>query len=471
MPLTIAVEGCAHGELDKIYETLEYIKKERSIEIDLLLCCGDFQAVRCPSDLDSLEAPPKYRQMGSFYRYYTGEKTAPVFTILIGGNHESSNYMWELAHGGWVAPNMYYLGLAGVVNFGGIRIGGLSGIYKSHDFYKGHFEVPPFNERTIRSVYHTRNFEVFQMKQVRRHIDVFMTHDWPNHITDFGDRKKLVRFKPYLYSDIEKGELGSPFTEQLLYSMKPSYWFAAHLHCKFVALVPHETPETESKDASEAKRQKIDETKNEQKFTKFLALNKCLPGKLFLQLLTLPDAEGEKILSYDAEWLSIVKSTHEFYPLTHENWFKPTQRLGDRWIFTPTDVEMEDIRRQFSHDLSVPDNFVKTVETHDVTFKPSENPQTKLFCEKLGIVNHFKPAPFVPTNILREFSQGDSSFPPLPSQGTPGPYTPYSPTDPFPGIYSAQSGFEHSYPADISPQAEQPPFPQDNAYDLTKYKY
>ena len=30
------------------------------------------------------------------YRYYTGQKIAPILTIVIGGNHEASNYMWEL---------------------------------------------------------------------------------------------------------------------------------------------------------------------------------------------------------------------------------------------------------------------------------------------------------------------------------------------------------------------------------------
>ena len=39
----IAVEGCCHGELDKIYDTIVELEKRDNIKVDLLLCCGDFQ--------------------------------------------------------------------------------------------------------------------------------------------------------------------------------------------------------------------------------------------------------------------------------------------------------------------------------------------------------------------------------------------------------------------------------------------
>ena len=40
-------------------------------------------------------------------------------------------------HGGWACENIYFLGYSGVVNFGGLRIGGLSGIYVPHNYDLG----------------------------------------------------------------------------------------------------------------------------------------------------------------------------------------------------------------------------------------------------------------------------------------------------------------------------------------------
>lgn len=78
----IAVEGCCHGELDKIYATLLDLQAREGRTVDLLICCGDFQAVRNLGDLETMAVPAKYRDMATFWKYYSGERVAPVPTLF-----------------------------------------------------------------------------------------------------------------------------------------------------------------------------------------------------------------------------------------------------------------------------------------------------------------------------------------------------------------------------------------------------
>jgi hypothetical protein len=87
-----------------------------------------------------------------------------VLTVFIGGNHEASNYLWELYHGGWVAPNIYYLGAAGVVNVGGLRVAGLSGIYKREHYDWG---VPLGRHG---GAHHTAHAQIISDGQLRGHL-------------------------------------------------------------------------------------------------------------------------------------------------------------------------------------------------------------------------------------------------------------------------------------------------------------
>jgi len=265
--------------------------------------------------------------MSSYFpsnRYYSGEMVAPVLTIFIGGNHEASNYLQELPYGGWVAPNIYYLGYAGVVNVNGVRIAGISGIYKGHDFLRGHHEYPPYTDSTCRSVYHVRQLEVFRLKQLSGKVDIFLSHDWPSGIYEYGNKAQLLRKKPFFAADMESGKLGSQPLEELLKAIQPAYWFAAHLHCKFAALVPHNhsqkraddgssSSSSSSEDEDEEKEEKTTPTPPPTKHvpvTKFLALDKCLPRRAFLQVVEIPSdpIEGKPRLDYDAEWLGRTTS-------------------------------------------------------------------------------------------------------------------------------------------------------------------
>lgn len=105
--------------------------------------------------------------------------------------------MQELPYGGWVAPDIFYLGYAGVINVNGLRIGGLSGIYKSGDFFRGRYEYAPYDEQSKRSVYHIRQLDVFRLKQLTPVFDIFLSHDWPVGVYNYGDLDQLIRFKPH----------------------------------------------------------------------------------------------------------------------------------------------------------------------------------------------------------------------------------------------------------------------------------
>ncbi|KAJ9123081.1 hypothetical protein QFC22_001271 [Naganishia vaughanmartiniae] len=227
----------------------------QNTQTDLLLLCGDFQAIRNLHDFPSMAVPAKYRQLGDFWEYYAGIRVAPVLTVVIGGNHECMAYMWELYHGGWLAPNIYFLGAAGSIYVNPtiavpsaakpIRLSGMSGIYKSFDYKRGHFETVPFNEKSVKSAYHVREYDVLKLKQLSRRktkdvVDLFMSHDWPVTITRYGDERKLLQQKPYFRDEAKSGTLGSVPALELLHHLAPAYWFSAHLHVKFSALVSHD---------------------------------------------------------------------------------------------------------------------------------------------------------------------------------------------------------------------------------------
>ncbi|KAM6934885.1 lariat debranching enzyme [Xenentodon cancila] len=377
--MKIAVEGCCHGELDKIYETIEYLEKKEEVKVELLLCCGDFQAVRNEGDMKCMAVPAKYRMMQTFYKYYSGEKKAPVLTIFIGGNHEASNHLQELPYGGWVAPNIYYLGYAGVVRYKGIRIGGLSGIFKSHDYRKGHHEFPPYNPDTLRSVYHIRNIEVFKLKQIEMPVDIFMSHDWPRGIYYYGSTRELLRKKKFLRQEVESNTLGSPAAEELLAHLQPSYWFSAHLHVKFAAVMQHPSK------GNAAPR-----------VTKFLSLDKCLPYREFLQIVDIPDRpSSSEGLEYDPEWLAILKATNSLQRTSPRPWNPPEDNgLHERWDFRASEAALMQVVEDLSGDLGIPNNFSQTVPSFDPSnpqphAAPScnTNPQTTELCAKLGLTD------------------------------------------------------------------------------------
>lgn len=389
--MKIAVLGCAHGEIEEIINAIERFENDKDCKIDLLICCGDFQAIRNENDLSCMACPVKYRKLNTFYKYYSGELIVPFPVICIGGNHESSNYFYELYHGGWLAPNIYFLGTTGSIIFGGLRICGISGIFKQHDFNIGQFETLPLSKNEMYSIYHTRKYNIWKLSQLHgNNIDIFLSHDWPSCVWKYGNWYQLIKFKQHFASDCVNDKLGNPALNHLLFQLQPKQWFSGHLHCRYSAIINH---------------------KDTQNITRFLAtdkFDKSNKRRTFIQVLDFQHPENviknEKTgfykFEYDPIWLAIIKSTNPFMSVTKHTIPLPSinNNLGIRWDYRPNKKEIDDIINRFNGDLTIPNNFIKTAsipnnpndENLKYQGKPPPficNPQTKYLMDKLGIID------------------------------------------------------------------------------------
>ncbi|XP_037068529.1 lariat debranching enzyme-like [Pollicipes pollicipes] len=333
--------------------------------------------------------------------YYCGQLTAPVLTLVVGGNHEASNYMQSLAYGGWLAPNIYFVGYASVLRFGSLRIGALSGIYNGHDYLKGHHERPPYDRSTMRSAYHVRNVDTFRLKQLTPDMDIFISHDWPRGVYHHGNVEQLLSKKPFFRDEVESNKLGSRPAEELLKRLQPRFWFAAHLHVKFSALVQHEPVAGDGSAANAADTSRAGDVDAEKaatsgtaaaaRTTRFLALDKCLPRRRYMQILELGDGPTE--LSYDLEWLTVLRTTDHLTSVSAAPQYMPGPGCNQRFDFHPSAEELAATTAAWGADLLVPRDFAVTAPPYDghsdirCGRQPAAatDPQTSRFCARLGV--------------------------------------------------------------------------------------
>lgn len=432
-----------------------------------------------------MSVPAKYRELGDFHEYYAGTRTAPYLTIFVAGNHEASSYLWELYYGGWVAPNIYYMGAANVLRLGPIRVAGMSGIWKGHDYRKPHHERLPFNSDDVKSFYHVRELDVRKLLQLRTQVEVGVSHDWPRAIERHGDEKRLWNMKPDFKRESLDGSLGNPAAEYVMDRLRPPYWFSAHMHCKFSAVKTYNTS-AEAADTKEvaataqapaaaenpdeidldmddddedtgpapatnenarpaptadseqtAKSSEVPEDLRAQlpasfaapkpqprttpgqpvpagitnTAVRFLALDKCLPGRKFLQLCEVKPADASLAsaphpppspstpryrLRYDPEWLAITRVFAQYLTIGDRSSQTPPD-LGEDYYLPLIQAEQAWVEKNIvaKDRLDVPLNFAVTAPPHfpgmpeSTEQQPEEytDPQTVAFCALVGVDN------------------------------------------------------------------------------------
>lgn len=185
--MKIAVFGCVHGLWDFMYDHVA--------DADLVILTGDLHTHRDEEDRYTITRGKKRNEMGDFWKYYSGKAVAPVLTICIGGNNEAVGFLRELRYGGWIAPNIYFLGTSGVIRVGSLRIAGISGIQKPTAF-TAPIEAPPLIKKKCASAYGVRKADIDMLMQVIEPVDIFISHDWPNGMEPYGDSPRIWAQKP-----------------------------------------------------------------------------------------------------------------------------------------------------------------------------------------------------------------------------------------------------------------------------------
>jgi hypothetical protein len=157
-----AIVGDVHGHHHRMVSMVESISNKKNVSIQFVLQVGDFEAHRDENDLSSMDAPQKYRKLGDFRDYYSGQCQFPWPLYFIGGNHEPYGWYEEHINGFELTPACHYLGRVNCQEIYGIKVVGISGIYREPKFisqrpnmsqcgYVSNKEYTYYNEKDIES--------------------------------------------------------------------------------------------------------------------------------------------------------------------------------------------------------------------------------------------------------------------------------------------------------------------------------
>lgn len=211
----VAVVGDVHGEMWAMIRLLGGWEKKHRLSIDAVLQVGDFEPHTSLEYLATMAAPAKYRKMGNFSLFASGQAEFPWPVYFIGGNHEPYGLLDQMPGGGELTPNCNYLGRAGLSGICGLRVAFLSGVFVPHLFACARPGVADFITRANKDYIAWNQGDIEKLLQVGR-ADVLVLHEWPEI--------------PYDGRVRGEAESGMKSLEMALESLRPRRIFCGHTH-------------------------------------------------------------------------------------------------------------------------------------------------------------------------------------------------------------------------------------------------
>jgi len=215
MEVNFAVVGDVHSKQDAMYGAALQWEQDNQKAIDAILQVGDFETIRNEADLAHYHAPQKYHKISDFADYFTGEKEAPFLTVFTGGNHEAWGVLAKHNAGGFLAPNVFYLGRSGVINIKGVNVAGLTGVFDRDKYTQPLPEEPCYEWKYYR--------EPDVKRLLDREIDILLLHDWMAPLSEVE-----ISSGENLPESLQRA-LATP-TLDLIQKTHPAHVFMGHRH-------------------------------------------------------------------------------------------------------------------------------------------------------------------------------------------------------------------------------------------------
>jgi predicted phosphodiesterase len=216
--------GDIHGRFHRVKAWLEALEAARGRPVDLVLAVGDVEAFLRADDHRRKAA--KRGMPAEFAGYADGAHVMNRPLFFIGGNNEDFEALHDSQEGFTLAPNVHYLGRAGLRELGGLRVGYLSGIYAPR-FY----EQPLKRPRSLDTAKQAGYFRVQEVERVGalKDVDLMLVHEWPRGLPQRVQEAGGVppgRTLPSYW-------IGNPITRRLVETVHPRWVLCGHSHKAF----------------------------------------------------------------------------------------------------------------------------------------------------------------------------------------------------------------------------------------------
>jgi lariat debranching enzyme len=229
--LLVAALGDIHGRFHRVEAWLDALEQARGRRVDLALAVGDVEAFRHADDHRRKAA--KRAMPAEFAEYADGLRRVKRPLYFIGGNNEDFEALHDMQAGGDLAPDVHYLGRAGLRELSGLRVAYLSGIHAPR-----FIDQPLKRPASLDTAKQAGYFRTPEVEQVAAYsdVDLLLVHEWPRGLVQKArDERPQDPARP-----LPSPWIGNPVTRRLVEAVQPRWVLCGHSHKPFaVALETH----------------------------------------------------------------------------------------------------------------------------------------------------------------------------------------------------------------------------------------